>query len=86
MLFLVNNVVQKMRTRVTNTMSLYKLTNLKQIDNKRTFVNLYKGIVLVTPLNIFSMILFTNNNIKVVIQMHAFLLAQSNVLFCSITR
>ena len=86
MLFLVNNVVQKMRTRVTNTMSLYKLTNLKQIDNKRTFVNLYKGIVLVTPLNIFSMILFTNNNIKVVIQMHAFLFDQSNVLFCSITR
>ena len=27
MLLLVNNVVQKMRTQVTNIMSLYKLTN-----------------------------------------------------------
>ena len=28
MMLLVNNVVQKMRTRVTNTISLYKLTNI----------------------------------------------------------
>ena len=47
-------------------------TNLKQIDEKRTLVNLYKDIVLVIRLCIFSMTLFTNNNIKVVIQMHSF--------------
>ena len=28
MLLLVNNVIQNMRTRVTNTISLYKLTNI----------------------------------------------------------
>ena len=49
------------------------ITKLKQIDNKRTLVNLYKDIVLVTLLRIFCMKLFTNNNIEVVIQMHAFL-------------
>ena len=47
-------------------------TNLKQINDKRTLVNLYKDIVLVTRLRIFCATLFTNNNIKVVIQMHAF--------------
>ena len=48
-------------------------TSLKQINNKRTLVNLNKDIVLVTRLCIFCTTLFTNNNIKVVIQMHAFL-------------
>ena len=47
------------------------ITNLKQINIKRTSVNLYKDIVLVTHLRIFCTTLFTNNNIKVVIQMHS---------------
>ena len=47
------------------------VTNLKQINNK-TLVNLHKDIVLVTQLLIFCTTLFTNNNIKVVIQMHSF--------------
>ena len=33
-------------------------------------VNLYKDIVLMTLLRIFCTTLFTNNNVKVVIQMH----------------
>ena len=45
--------------------------NLKQINNKRTLVNLYKDIVLVTRLRIFCTKLFTNNNIKIVIQKYA---------------
>ena len=97
MLLLVNNFVQKMCRRVTNTISLYKLTNvhllsicfklvmkfmkfrkklkinLKQINNKTTLVNLYGDIVLMTRLRIICKTLFTNNNIKVVIQMHSFL-------------
>ena len=48
-------------------------TSLKQINNKRQLVNLYKDIVLVTRLHIFCTALFTNNNIKVVIQIDAFL-------------
>jgi hypothetical protein len=48
--------------------------NLKQINNKRTLVNLYKDIVLVTRVHIFCTTLFTNNNIKVVIKMHTFLM------------
>ena len=48
-------------------------TNLKHIDNKRKLVNLYKDIVLMTHLRIFCTTLFTNKNIKVMIQMHAFL-------------
>jgi hypothetical protein len=48
-------------------------TNLKQINDKRTLVTLYKDIVLVTRLRIFSATLFTNNNIKVMIHIiHAF--------------
>ena len=46
-------------------------TNLKQINNKRTLVNLYYDIVLVTSIRIFCTTLFTNN-IKVVIQIHSF--------------
>ena len=42
--------------------------------NKRTLVNLYTDIVLVTLVRIFCTTLFTNNNIKVVIQMHTFLM------------
>ena len=45
--------------------------------NKRTLVNLYKDIVLVTRVRIFCTTLFTNNNIKVMIQMHTF---QMNLL------
>ena len=52
---LIKRVVQKMRRWVTNTIYLYKLTIfftiLKQINNKRTLVNLYKIIVLVTLLD-----------------------------------
>ena len=55
------------------------ITNLKQINNKRTLVNLYKDIVLVTRLLIFCTTLFTNNNIKVVIQMHAFLFDRKKI-------
>ena len=44
--------------------------------NKRTLVNLYKDIVLVTLVRIFCTTLFTNNNIKVVIQMLTFLMDQ----------
>ena len=48
------------------------ITNLKQINNKRTLVDFYKDIVLLTRLSIFCMTLFTNNSNKVVIQMHSF--------------
>ena len=40
---------------------------------KRTLVNLYKDIVLVTRVRIFCTALFTNNNIKVMIKIDAFL-------------
>ena len=50
------------------------ITNLKQINNKRTLVNLYKDIALVTRVRIFCTTLFSNNNIKIVIQMHTFLM------------
>ena len=43
------------------------------MNNKRTLVNLYQDIVLVTRVRIFCTTLFTNNNIKVVIQINAFL-------------
>ena len=46
---------------------------LKQMNNKRKFFDSYKDIVLVTRLRIFCTPLFTNNNIKVVIQFNAFL-------------
>ena len=39
---------------------------------KRTLIHLYKDIVLVTHICIFYTTWFTNNNIKVVIQMHSF--------------
>ena len=48
------------------------ITNLKQMNNKRTLVNLY--IKLVTRIRIFCTTLFTNNNKKVVIQIHTFLM------------
>ena len=50
------------------------ITNLKPMKNKRTLVNLYKDIVFVTHLSISCTPLFTDNNIKVVIQMHTFLM------------
>ena len=59
------------------------ITNLKQINNKRTLVNLYKDIVLVTRARIFCTTLFTNNNIKVVIQMHTFLMDLCYTLSCN---
>ena len=43
------------------------------MNNKITLVNLYQDIVLVTRVRIFCTALFTNNNIKVVIQIDAFL-------------
>ena len=43
-------------------------TNLKQINNKKTLVNLYEDIVLVTRERIFCTTMFTNNNIKIVIK------------------
>ena len=43
------------------------------MNKKRSLVNLYKDIVLVTRVRIFCTALFTNNNIKVVIQIDAFL-------------
>ena len=43
------------------------------MNKKRALVNLYKDIVLVTRVRIFYTALFTNNNIKVVIQIDAFL-------------
>ena len=39
-------------------------TNLKQINNNRILVDLYKYIVLVTRPRIFCTIFFTNNNKK----------------------
>ena len=55
-------------------MECYKpKTNLKQINNKKTLVNLYKDIVLVNRVRTFSTTLFTNNNIKIVIKSHTFL-------------
>ena len=49
------------------------ITSVKQMNNKRTLVNLYKDIVLVTRVRIFGTTLFTYNNIKVVIQINALL-------------
>ena len=46
---------------------------INKMANKRTLLNLYKDIVLVTRLRIFCTTLLTNNNIKVVIQINAFL-------------
>ena len=43
------------------------------MNKKRALVNLYKDIVLVTRVRISCTALFTNNNIKVVIQIDAFL-------------
>ena len=40
--FLLNNAVQKMRTRVTNTISLYKLTNAHFLLFYRLRVILYE--------------------------------------------
>ena len=45
---------------------------------KRTLVNLYKDIVLVTCVRIFCTTLFTNSNIKVMIQMLTFLIDHVN--------
>ena len=44
------------------------------MNNKRTLFNLYKDIVLVTRVRIFCTPLFTNNNTKIVIQMHTSLM------------
>ena len=44
------------------------------MNNKRTLDDLYKDIVLVTHVAIFCTTLFTFNNIKVVNQMHTFLM------------
>ena len=41
---------------------------------KKTSVNLYKDIVLVTRVRIFCATLFTNNNIKIVIKSSTFLI------------
>ena len=49
------------------------ITKLKQMRNKRALVNLYKDIVLVTCVCIFCTTLFTNNNIKIVIQSSTFI-------------
>ena len=46
------------------------------MNKKRALVNLYKDIVLVTRVCIFCTTLFTNNNIKFVIQYNAFLTDQ----------
>ena len=53
-----------------------KKTILKQINNKRSLVDFYKDIVFVTCVRIFCTALFPNNNIKVVIQIDAFLAHQ----------
>ena len=50
------------------------------MNNKRTLVNLYKDIVLVTRVRIFCTPLFTNNKIKVVIPMHSFQFDQKKKL------
>ena len=47
-------------------------SRLLQKNTKRTLVNSYKDIVLVTILRNFCTTLFTNNNIIVVTQIHAF--------------
>ena len=52
------------------------------MNNKRTLVNLYKDVVLVTHVRIFCTVLLTNNNIKVVIQINAFLAYHWTALIC----
>ena len=42
------------------------------MNNERTLVNFHKDIILVTRLRIFCTTLFTNNNLKIVIQMYTF--------------
>ena len=49
------------------------------MNKKRAFVNLYKVIVSVTRVPIFCTTLFTNNNIKVGIQIDAFLAHSPNL-------
>ena len=44
------------------------------MNDKKTLVNLYKDIVLVTRVRIFYTTLFTKNKVKVVIQMQTFLM------------
>jgi hypothetical protein len=46
------------------------------MKNKRALVNLYKDIVLVARVCSFCTALFTNNNLKVMIQIDAFLAHQ----------
>ena len=46
------------------------------MNKRRALVNLYKDSVLVTSVRIFCTALFTNNNIKFVIQIDAFLAHQ----------
>ena len=53
------------------------------MNNKRTLVNLYKDIELVTRVRIFCTTMFTHNNVKFVIQMHAFLMDLSK---CTVSR
>ena len=50
------------------------------MNKKRALVNLFKDIVLVTRVRIFYTVLFTNNNIKVVIQIDNFLVHQGKIM------
>ena len=52
------------------------------MNNKRTLVNFYKDIVLVTRVQIFCTALFTNNNIKVEIESNDFLTDPPKSVLC----
>ena len=58
------------------------MTNLRQMNQKRALVDLYKDILLVTRARIFCTALLTNNNIKVVIKIDAFLAHQIFIKIC----
>ena len=63
--------------KIMKLTKFHHLTKFKEINNERKKAKLYKDIVLVTSVRIFCTTLFTNNNIKVVIQMHTFLMDQN---------
>ena len=50
-----------MNDNIIKTSIFYNMM-LKKINNKRTLINLYKDIVLVTRIRIFYTTLFTNNS------------------------
>ena len=85
------NSVYWFSRKITQLIVLSTLESLDKLNKvivnsqfKVFYVNrvyIYKAIVLVTSVRIFCTALFTNNNIKVVIQMHTFLMDHFFIFF-----